>query len=401
MPASHPRVLSLSLAFLLACVTLASAANREVRFKKIQLTDVFYAEGAGIADVNKDGQGDAVYGPYWYAGPDFKTAREIYPVEKFDPHKYSNNFITFVADINGDQWPDVLVNQWPGKDVSWYENPKNGDGHWQRHLAHPVVDNESPGFGDIDGDGKPDLVFHTEGVLGFAGPGDSSGTARWPFRNCSERNEKWQRYTHGLGYGDVNGDGRVDLLMAGGWWEQPAEVKNQPWTHHAFQFGQGGAQMHTYDVDGDGDNDVITSLVAHGYGLSWFEQVKKDGKIDFVNHAILPATGEEKADGLQFSQLHAVEVADVDGDGLKDIITGKRYWAHGPNGDADPAGPAVLYWFQLQRGKDGSVKYVAHQIDDDSGVGTQFAVGDLNGDKRLDIVTGNKKGGHVFLQLAE
>ena len=156
--------------------------------------------------------------------------------------------------------------------------------------------------------------------------------------------------------------------------------------------------MHTYDVDGDGDNDVITSLAGHGYGLSWFEQVKKGNEIDFVQHEILSANAEQKLDGVQFSQVHAVELADVNGDGLKDIITGKRFWAHGPKGDADSQGPAVLYWFELKRASNGSVTYVPHQVDDNSGVGTQFAVGDLNGDKRVDIVIGNKKGGFVFLQ---
>jgi hypothetical protein len=97
-----------------------------------------------------------------------------------------------------------------------------------------------------------------------------------------------------------------------------------------------------------------------------------------------------------------VELADVNGDGIRDVITGKRFWAHGPKGDADPEGKAVLYWFELSRRKaaDGTVTvaYTPHLIDDDSGVGTQFAIGDLNGDGKVDLVTGNKKGGFVFLQ---
>lgn len=378
-----------------------ACAEHPVQFRKIELTDVFYAEGAGIGDIDQDGHGDAVYGPHWYAGPDFQVKHEIYPVQKFDPHNYSNNFITFVSDVNGDKHPDVLVNAWPGKDVSWFENPAGKSaGHWERHLTHPGVDNESPGFGDVTGDGVPELVFHTNGVLGYAGASDSSGKDRWPFIGCSERNDKWQRYTHGLGFGDVNGDQRPDLLMAGGWWEQPATAGAGTWKHHPHKFGAGGAQMHTYDVDGDGDQDVITSLVAHGYGLAWFEHIKRDGKIDFVQHNILSGKADEKLGGVQFSQVHAVELADINGDGLQDIVTGKRYWAHGPKGDADPAGPAVLYWFELQR-KDGAVTYQPHLIDDDSGVGTQFAVGDLNGDDKIDIVTGNKKGARVFLQTGK
>jgi hypothetical protein len=388
-----------------AAETAAPRAGSAVAFAKTRLTDKFHAEGAGIGDIDRDGHGDAVYGPHWYAGPDFKNRHEIYPPEDFDPNKYSNNFITFVSDVNGDEWPDVLVNVWPGKEVAWFQNPGKSGGGWKRHLAHPVVDNESPGFADVTGDGKAELVFHTAGVLGLAGPSDPTGTERWTFRPCSEQ-AKWGQYTHGLGAGDVNGDGRTDLLMAEGWWEQPGPESKETWKKHPFAFGGGGAQMHVYDVDGDGDNDVITSLQAHGYGLSWFEHVKKDGEITFVPHAILPTAADQNLDGVQFSQPHAVQVVDVNGDGLKDIITGKRYWAHGPKGDPDPGGPALLYWFELVRDNKGTadaaaaVKYVPHRIDDDSGVGTNFATGDLNGDGRLDIVIGNKKGGFVFLQEA-
>ena len=88
---------------------------------------------------------------------------------------------------------------------------------------------------------------------------------------------------------------------------------------------------------------------------------------------------------------------DINGDGLKDLVTGKRFWAHGPTGDVNPGDPAVLVWFELQR-KGREVKWVKHEIDSDSGVGTQFAVADLNGDKRPDIITSNKKGVHVFIQ---
>jgi hypothetical protein len=143
---------------------------------------------------------------------------------------------------------------------------------------------------------------------------------------------------------------------------------------------------------------VITSLAGHGYGLSWFENVKKDGVIDFVEHRILSDKAEESLDGVQFSQLHSVGLVDIDGDGLKDLVTGKRFWAHGPQGDPDPAGSPYLCWFKLHRGADKSVSWTAHTIDDASGVGTQLAVGDLNGDKRPDIVIGNKKGGFVFIQ---
>jgi len=383
----------------------AAPGEEPPTFTRIVLTEKFHAEGAAWGDIDRDGHGDAVYGPNWYTGPEFKTAHPIYPGRDFDAKGYSDNFVTAVTDIDADGWQDVWVVGFPGKPGHWFRNP-GMDGiavgsHWEKHLVHPTVDNESPAVLDVSGDGKPELVFHTGGILGYASPGDTP-TDRWTFRPCSAGNVGG-RYTHGLGVGDVNGDGRKDFLMAAGWWEQPADPAAL-WMKHPVGFGGGGAQMHVYDVDGDGDNDVITSISAHGYGLSWFEHVGKEGGIEFIEHPILPRKPQESLDGAQFSQLHAVELADIDGDGLEDIVTGKRYWAHGPEGDADPGGTPVVYWFKLTRkADDGSppaarVRYRAQRIDDASGVGTQFSVGDVNGDGRADIVIGNKRGGFVFLQ---
>jgi hypothetical protein len=96
--------------------------------------------------------------------------------------------------------------------------------------------------------------------------------------------------------------------------------------------------------------------------------------------------------------MHAIDLVDIDGDGLKDIVTGKRWMAHGSKGDAEPLAPAVLYWFKLVRGKDGSVDWIPNQIDNDSGIGTQVMAADVNGDKHPDIIVGNKKGAFVHLQ---
>jgi hypothetical protein len=166
---------------------------------------------------------------------------------------------------------------------------------------------------------------------------------------------------------------------------------------HPVKFGSGGAQMYAYDVNGDGLNDVITSIEAHGYGLAWFEQVREGGNISFKEHRFMDRKPEQNKYGVKFSQLHALDLIDMDGDGLKDIVTGKRFWAHGSEGDVEPGAPAVLYWFQLVRNPDKSVDWVPHLIDDNSGIGTQVVAGDLNGDKLPDIVVGNKKGTFVHI----
>lgn len=197
----------------------------------------------------------------------------------------------------------------------------------------------------------------------------------------------------------MNGDGRVDIIEKGGWWEQPKSLTGNPlWTKHSFQFGEGGAQMFAYDVNGDGLNDVITSLQAHGYGVAWIEQVRGGNNISFRQHIIINKEPSENPYGVKFSQPHSLDLADVDGDGLKDIVTGKRFWAHGSAMDPEPNAPAVLYWFQLTRPGKNKVEFVPHLVDNDSGVGTQVTVADIDGDKRQDIIVGNKKGAFVFIQ---
>jgi len=359
-------------------------------WKKIQVTDKFYAEGANVGDFNKDGKMDVVAGPYWIEGPDFTTKHLFMEEKAYDPNGYSKNFFAYTYDVNKDGWTDIIIYGFPGEDVSWYENPQGKDGLWTRHKVIDRLDNESPQFVDVNGDGIPDVVGSTDGKLGYWTISD------WKFHPISPKSH-YQKFTHGLGIGDVNGDGRMDIVEAGGWWEQPKSLEGDPeWTFHKVKFGNGGAQMYVYDVNGDGLNDIITSIEAHRYGLSWFEQ-QKDGT--FKEHVIMGSKEEQNPYGLKFAQMHAIDLVDMDGDGLKDIVTGKRYWAHGPKGDVDASAPAVLYWFKLVRNKDGSVDWIPFKIDDDSGVGTQVIAADLNGDKYPDVVVGNKKG--IFVHIGD
>lgn len=366
-----------------------------------------------MADIDRDGHVDVVAGPRWFAGPEFKRSTVYRSPHAFDRLSYSNNFLTFTADFNRDDWPDILVIGWPGKEAHWFENPgappkpapltpsgaQAKPPEWRQHLAYAIVDSESPGFGDITGDGRPEIVAASAGRLGWMEPNWEKPYAPWSFHPISPPG-RWFRYTHGIGFGDINGDGRADFLEAAGWWEQPADRAGDPiWKFNAQAFGRGGAQMYAYDVNGDGRADVVTSLWAHGYGISWFEQVTNNaGAMSWREHPITSARPTEKLNGVQFSQPHALMLADLDGDGLRDVIVGKRHWAHGPDTDPEANSPAVLYWFRLKRGVDGAVTFMPHLIDDDSGVGTQFPVGDLNGDGRTDVAIANKKGVFVFLQ---
>lgn len=407
-------------ATLLCCASESRAADRNLpTFRKTQLHDQFWSEGANFGDLNRDGKNDIIAGPWWWEGPDFTKRHEYYPAtQTFDlklgpfttvkvpgfhgtlgrENHYADNFFAWVYDFNGDEWNDILIVGFPGQDASWYENPKGAEGHWRRHKVFDTVDNESPTWLDITGDGKPEIVCNAQGRFGYVAPNWSNPSAPWTFHRISPAGP-WQRFTHGLGVGDVNGDGKLDLLEAGGWWEQPATLDGDPeWVQHKVQFSGGGSQMFAYDVNGDGLNDVITALAAHGFGLAWYEQTREGDKIAFKQHLIIGQSPQESPYGVKFSELHAVDLVDVDGDGLKDIVTGKRFWSHGREGDPDRNSAAVLYWFRLSRGENKSAEFVPTLIDDDSGVGTQVVAGDINGDGTPDIVVGNKKGVYVHLQ---
>jgi hypothetical protein len=404
---------------LVVLATAASAAAQEVHtFARIQLSDQFWSEGATFGDLNNDGVNDIISGPWWWQGPDFKTRHEYYPATttfqlKLGPmttvtvpgfegtlgkeNKYSNNFFAFVYDFNADKWNDILIVGFPGQDTSWFENPKGQPGHWTRHKIFDQTDNESPTFADLTGDGKPELVCITKGQYGFAEPDWRDPRKPWTFHAISPNN-KYGNFTHGLGLGDVNGDGRLDLLEKSGWWEQPASRAGDPvWRFHEQPMGTGGSQMFAYDVNGDGLNDIITALTAHDFGLAWYEQYRDGSAIKFREHIIMNKDPKDNAYGVKFSEIHAMALTDMDGDGVKDIVTGKRFWSHGRTGDPDRNDAAVLYWFKLARAADKSVDFIPYLIDSESGVGTQVVAADLNGDGLADIVVGNKRGTFVHL----
>jgi hypothetical protein len=373
----------------LAFFSSVSATAGQVRFRRIVLDKTFRAEGVAVGDVNHDGKPDVLSGDVWYATPNGKM-HEVRPVGQYDGTKgYSNCFANFAQDVNGDGWVDSIVIGMPNGPCMWYENPKNKPGHWKERMVVNSACNETPIFVDLLGDGKSVPVFavRPKGQMAWFGvPKDLAGLWDMHIIAAGPNAPGTEMYSHGLGAGDVNGDGRDDVLVKQGWWQAPKDRTKQDWKFHPANFGPDCANILVYDVDNDGDSDVITSS-AHRYGIWWFEQLAGADGPKFKQHVI-----SEK-----YSQPHAIILADINRDGIKDLVTGKRHFAHQGK---DPGGkdPAMLYWFELRRPEGGKVEFVLHEIDDDSGVGTQFEVIDLNADGRLDIVTSNKKGVYIFLQ---
>ncbi|MBK1831308.1 VCBS repeat-containing protein [Verrucomicrobiaceae bacterium R5-34] len=403
-----------STATLALALVWSPVAQAEVSFKKLTLSEEYLSEGASVGDLDADGHLDVIAGPKWWRGPDFKTSFsyapvKVYPITGKGLSAYSRYFFTFPIEVTDDKWPDVLKVSLPAKPAELAINPgekphepDNTQHSCEHCLAQKNICNESPQLLKVlPGDAKQLLAF-SQNHITLAEP-TTDPKAPWKVFKVSGKNKRFKVYSHGLGAADVNGDQLPDILEKAGWWQQPKNWdKKSAWKFHPYDFapGKGGSQMFGYDIDGDGDTDVVTALDAHGYGLAWYEQIKSaDGNITFKQHLIMPEKASNNPKILSFSQPHAMACADIDGDGIKDIVTGKCYFAH--NGkDPGAKDPAVLYWFRTTRGKKGTT-FTPHRIDDNSGVGRQISTADLNADGKEDIVISNKKGTYVFLQAGQ
>jgi hypothetical protein len=409
---------------LLAALALPGAEDKKdtaaedtgITWKKTVIDKVFRSEGVAVADVNKDGKMDVIHAEAWYEAPDWK----MHPIQKLGDYGdglagYSRSFLCWAEDVNGDGWPDLIVIDFPGLPCYWLENPKGAEGMWKKHIIWHSACNETPQYVDLFGNGKRVLVMgfqpirkleadkdggfkittaENEGQMAYFTPGKDP-TQLWEMHPISEPSTPGkpipgtQRFSHGLGVGDLNGDGRFDVICTNGWWEQPAKDDGKPWKFHPANLGDACSDMYTYDLTGSGKADIISSS-AHHFGIwSYLQKPGKDGADPvFVKQDLFKDL---------VSETHALHCVDINGDGLKDLVTGKRWWSHGKNEPGSDKSPTV-YWFEAKK-KDGVITFTPHVIDDDSGIGTQFTVTDVNGDGLLDVVTSNKKGTFLFEQV--
>jgi hypothetical protein len=350
--------------------------------------DTFRNEVCGVGDFDKDGVLDIVAGPYLYAGPTWKS-RKIRTLEGNvdDTGKgYWWDFMNVPLDVDGDGLLDVISCSWHGKRAEWYRNPGSKPGEWPCFLIEENGNYEHGDLWDIDGDGKRrEILPGVTGTIWYEVGTKPDGTRGVIKHVVSSKQFDW-----GVGAGDVNGDGRPDILRPGAWFEAPSDPRRGTWKEHALAVGSSeeGTPGHTpqicvYDVNADGRNDIVTSS-AHGSGIFWYEQ-RPGGA--WKQHVI----------DASWTQAHAITLADLDGDGDEDLVTGKRFMAHNGH-DPDPYGPLGVYWYELVRGP--APRWIKHALSFDKGIGAglNIPVVDLDADGDLDVVVTGKYGGPVWFE---
>ena len=372
-------VLASLLLILMSWVAYPQDQNGPLVFEKHPIASEAF-ESVNVLDVDKDGIPDLISGSFWYKGPDFVRRKFIGPIKRYN--EYYDNFSTIPIDVNGDGNKDIVDGGWFGGELIWRENPGK-DGVWTEHRIAKSGNVETTRSWDIDKDGVPEIIPNIPGKpLVIYRLRKGAANSQVAFDSIPVINQ----HGHGLGYGDINGDGRADLVIDKGWLECPVKPFSEKWVlHPEFNVVQASVPMIVTDVNRDGLADIIIGQ-GHNYGLDWYEQrLDQSKKRSWIVHSIDPSN----------SQYHTMELVDIDNDGSLELITGKRYRAHDDNdpGSHDPIG---LYYFKWN-----GVTFVKQVISYGvfgigKGTGIFFAVEDLNADNWKDIIVAGKDGLCVF-----
>ena len=369
----------ISALFVLLMLSSPTPPEPNLRFNRYFVAAESY-ESVGVFDVDKNDTLDIVSGDFWYEGPRFRHRHLIGSQKRED--QYYDDFSTISMDVNGDGRMDFITGGWFGQTLRWLENPgpvKDGS-PWPAHDIAKVGNVETVRAWDVDGDGRPDIVPNNPGhplkYVKWIKPGEFSLITIAPTQG------------HGLGFGDVNGDGRSDFIVSDGWLEAPTDRTTNPWMlHKEFSLGTASVPIIVTDVNGDHLNDLIVGQ-GHSYGLHWYEQTRDArGQRTWTKHLI-----DDKN-----SQYHCLEWVDITGDGRPELLTGKRFRAHNDKdpGSDDPVGLYYFSWNPTQKQFDKhSIAYGPAGVG--KGTGIYFAIADLHKTGRQDVIVAGKDGLVVF-----
>ncbi len=364
----------------LAFIFLASfVISPTIKFRKQMIANES-TESVGVFDVNGDKVLDIVSGSYWYEGPVFLKRHFIGQLKR--TYEYFDDFSTIPLDVNGDGKMDFITGGWFNKTLQWKENP-GLDQEWPVHDISNPGNIETIRAWDINGDGFDEIVPNTPNnpLAYYTLMRDKSGKSTGQFLKV----QVLEKHGHGLGFGDINGDGRGDFIVSDGWAEAPESPGTKPWEFHPdFNLGTASIPIIVVDVNKDGANDFIAGQ-GHSFGLDWYEQKKAGNKLKFIKHPIDPFQ----------SQYHTMAWVDLDQDGQAELVTGKRYRAHNGNdpGDNDPPG---LYFFKWN-GESFTKGIISYgQFGEGKGTGLFFSVADLNNSGKKDIIVAGKDGLCIF-----
>ncbi|NMC20693.1 MAG: VCBS repeat-containing protein [Thermogutta sp.] len=380
---------ALGVALLVALPAVASSSAGEVVFEGHRIGN-FRSEACGAADFNNDGKLDVVAGPFVYLAPDWKAFkfREIKGEVDEQGKGYMWNFADLPLDADGDGKLDVVSCDWFEKCLDWHRNVGFEGPMWPRTVIDVSENHETADIADLDGDGVADEIIPNVGISVWWEAVPGNGTVQWKRYVISEK-----RMNFGAGVGDVNGDGRPDFLRPEAWFEAPADPRNGTWIEHPWKLGGADEatsdhtpQILVIDVNGDGLNDVVTSS-AHKYGIFWYEQQRQGDQISWKRHVIDDS----------WTQAHSLTLGDINGDGIPDLVTGKRFMAHN-GGDPGEFEPLGVYWYELQRTP--AARWIKHVITYDQGIGSglNIPVVDMDGDGDLDVVVTGKWGGPMWFE---
>ncbi len=361
------------------------AGPREVEFRRHVINADVKFESASVFDVNRDGRLDIFNGGFWYEGPRWKQhfVREI----QYE-HGYYYNFSDLPVDVDGDGWIDTISSAWHNKRLSWIRNPGTAGGTWEEIVIDEPGNLETAILGDVNRDGQPDVITCV-----------FNGRPAWyEFQHDPNAPHGiiWHKHPlppemegAGLGTGDINGDGRVDIVGGKGWAEQTDDQAN-PWLWHAeFDLVDASIPVLVHDVDGDGDMDLIYGL-GHNYGLYWLEQGHNAvGQRIWSRHEI----------DRSWSQAHVVLLGDLDGDGRLELVTGKRYYAH-EGRDPGANDPRCIYYYRFDPKRRFWSRH-AIQEDGPAGLGISTELVDIDGDGDLDLAAPGKSGLYLFENLTK